>query len=244
MTLSFIMRVTLQYFYFYGIIYLVFYMKYFINGEIYLKKGPSIFNSTITLSDVYERIDDLNFELSKENPDFSLARDLKAYENLKDQFEAVDGKLDYSYTEDFWQAYKERNGILLKCSYSNSVERVYKDIEQLESDFVKLSDFLDKATFVGRKFRRTKPVIHHTGKGDKSYMFVDDKYYYIVLYAMQDLFLVMKHSYNGDEYLLINSQYTLDGNYEFYGEVFQEYADKDMVYREILEQIENKNRKL
>ena len=61
---------------------------------------------------------------------------------------------------------------------------------------------------------------------------------YIVLYATQDLFLIRRiDKYTGDKYTLINSLYTLDGNYEFFGQVYREYKDITKVYYEILEQV-------
>lgn len=61
---------------------------------------------------------------------------------------------------------------------------------------------------------------------------------YIVLYATQELFLIKrKDRILGEEYALINSRYTLDGNYEFFGPVYGEYRDTNKVYTEILEQV-------
>ena len=215
-------------------------MKYFINGEIYLKKGPIVFNQYHNLND---KIDDLKFVLSKGNPDLSLFETLEFYEELKEEVWRKDDVIDYSGTEFFWQAFNDNKGVLVTCAMASSLDKIYKSIDEMERDFIKLSDFLDKATFVGRKFRRTKPIVFQAGKVAKMYMSETGEYYHVVLYAMQDLFLVKKYSKIGEEYQLINSQCTMDGNYEFYGEVFNQYADKDMVYREILEQVEHKGRK-
>jgi len=215
-------------------------MKYFINGEIYLKKGPTVFNQEYNLN---ARIDDLKFVLSKENPDLSLFETLEFYEELKEEVQGKADVIDYSGTEFFWQAFNDNNGVLVTCAMASCLDKVYKSMAEMERDFIKLSDFLDKAIFVGRNFRRTKPIVFQTGKVANMYMSETDEYYHVVLYAMQDLFLVKKYSKIGEEYQLINSQCTMDGNYEFYGEVFNQYADKDMVYREILEQVEHKGRK-
>ncbi len=205
--------------------------KYFINGEIYLKKGPTVFNQKHNLND---KLDELNFELSKGNPDLSLFETLKFYEELKEEVQGKEDVIDYSGTEFFWQAFNDNNGVLVTCAMASYLDKIYKSIDEMERDFIKLSDFLDKATFVGRKFRRTKPALLPSGVSAKMYMNETDERYHIVLYAMQDLFLVKKYSKFGEEYQLINSQCTMDGNYEFYGKVFDQFADKDMVYREIL----------
>ncbi len=219
-------------------------INFFVSGEIYLRKGPELFNASQTLSTIYDKIDDCNFELSKENPDLSYARKLDAYEEAKDKFEAVDGELDYSYCDKFWQAFMNNGKIVLRCCDKRNVSRVFNSVQELEMDFVKLSDFLNNATFVGRKFKRTKPIVSTLGGNDLSFMSVDDDYYYIVLYAMQDLFLVKFCSslFHKNEYRLINSRYTLDGNYEFYEQEHLSYADKDLVYQEILEQLEGQRK--
>lgn len=216
----------------------------FVSGEIYLKKGPEPFNASQMLSTIYDKIDDCNFELSKEDSDLSYAWELDACEKIKDKFEAVDGEMDYSYCDNFWQAFINNGKIVLRCCYERNVSRVFNSVQELEMNFVKLSDFLNNATFVGRKFKRTKPIVSTSGGDDLSFMSVDDNYYYIVLYAMQDLFLVEFCSslFHKNEYRLINSRYTLDGNYEFYGQEHLSYADKDLVYQEILEQLEDQRK--
>ena len=55
----------------------------FVSGEIYLKKGPEPFNASQMLSTIYDKIDDCNFELSKEDSDLSYAWELDACEKLK-----------------------------------------------------------------------------------------------------------------------------------------------------------------
>ena len=67
--------------------------------------------------------------------------------------------------------------------------------------------------------------------------FTNEKY--IVLYAMQDLFLirVVDDPLTSDRYELINSKYTIDGNYKFIGKTYSEYKDKQKVYTEIFEQL-------
>lgn len=148
----------------------------------------------------------------------------------------------YAGTESFWQlsATNDKLIILNRCDKMFQSKRVYSSIERIKNDFIKLSDFLEKAIFVGRKFKRIKPTKDSGGEQDDSYILYDKKFssQYIVLYATQDLFLIKRiDRILGEEYALINSRYTLDGNYEFFGPVYEEYRDRNKVYREILEQI-------
>lgn len=119
--------------------------------------------------------------------------------------------------------------------------------ESLEEQFTSLYDFLNIATFIGKEFNRTKPLKLLSGI-DKSYTHEEStskcSTKYIVLYATQDLFLIKRIEYDySKKYDLINSYYTLDGNYAFYGETHDEYRDKNKIYNEILEQIEQNKQK-
>ena len=58
----------------------------FVSGEIYLKKGPEPFNASQMLSTIYDKIDDCNFELSKEDSDLSYAWELDACESRHPMF--------------------------------------------------------------------------------------------------------------------------------------------------------------
>ena len=62
---------------------------------------------------------------------------------------------------------------------------------------------------------------------------------------MQDLFLirVIDDPFIKDRYELVNSKYTLDGNYKFIGKVYSEYKDKTKVYKEIYEELRENNKK-
>jgi len=150
---------------------------------------------------------------------------------------------DYSGTDDFWQIFVSNDITMIRCNLIQIV-RKYKSKTDMEEDFIRLSDFLERSVFVGREFRRTKPTKTASGQDDKSYM-DGSTIKYIVLYATQDLFLIKWLGLNEDKYALVNSRYTLDGNYEFFGKVYEEYRDTRKVYSEIMEQIEksrNKNR--
>lgn len=150
-------------------------------------------------------------------------------------------------TQSFWQLLTKDDKLIIlnRCDKTFQSKRVYSSIKNMKNDFIKLSDFLEKATFVGRKFKRTKALTDLTGDIDQSYMDFNLDIYeikYIVLYATQDLFLIKMISKYEEEYALINSKYTLDGNYEFFGPVYEEYRNMNKVYKEILEQVNGCNK--
>lgn len=215
-------------------------------GEIYLKRGPEIYNPDKDIDEISDKISDIEFDMSKENPDFSGSTKLENYQALKNFTESLRGKMDYTGTTHFWQvnAINDSQIELNMCESTSEISKTYTSIGKLKKDFIKLSEFLEKATFVGREFKRTSPILTFSGKLDKSYMQIIGITKYIVLYATQDLFLIKRiNDYGNAKYALINSRHTLDGKYEFFGPVYEEYKDKNKVYSEILAQATKDNRK-
>ena len=157
---------------------------------------------------------------------------------------------DYNGCSDFWQLFVCNYKIIMDMKSDNAnfkYRKVYNCKYEIDKDFIKLSEFLDKATFIGKKFKRTKPIISENNRKDTSYM--NPEYYeYIVLYSYNNIFLTKEIWSEGKCYYLLDSRYFLDGNYIFYGETYKEYKDKSMVFRDIVSQVinykEEKNKKL
>ena len=222
-----------------------------INGELFVKNGPHIFNAEESLYDLREDIHNLEYETSLENASLSSLNKLDALSELNDQFSSLDGQLDYSGADSFWQivtngeVYELRQ--VVQYSFETPMVLTYHSLEELKKDFTSLRDFLSIAKFVGQAFYRTKPVLSGTGKDDTSFIplgLPDIDCEYILLYATQELFLVEQIPSPSESkmnieprLILINSRYTLDGNYKFYGVVHKKYQDKKLLYQEILKQI-------
>lgn len=224
-------------------------ISFVINGEVYLKRGPEIYDISDKISKIEEEIKEIEFDMSKENPDFSKASRISELQDLKERTKCLEGELDYSGTSSFWQVFTAngQNYIMRECKEFEIVQKEYNSIKELNKHFIKLSDFLNESIFIGREFKRTKPIKIRTGKNDRSYMKeFKGTPQIIVLYAAKDLFLAIKITKSqilgGDRYILINSEYTLDENYYFFGPEYVEYRDKNKVYREILEQVSGHNK--
>ena len=170
-------------------------INFVINGEIYLKRGPEIFNPIDRINKIDAEIKQIEFDMSKENPDFSRASQLESYQNLKELVQSLKGTLDYSGTNSFWQVFTAggQNYIMCKCQVFDVTQKNYNSIRELNKYFIKLSDFFKESTFVGREFKRTKPIKLKDGRNDRSYMH-DYKGHpqIIVLYATKDLFLARR----------------------------------------------------
>ena len=206
---------------------------FFINGDIYFKKQPIFFtNNSITkkLNDVVDN-DTSNIEQYKKLKNFIIEINQCFIDNDK-----------------LWRAYilEDNSIVLLKDNRFVKEKRIYSSIDELEKDYIKLTDFLEKSSFVGRAFRRTKPFIEYNGRPNRNFMKSEMTMYskIVVLYSLNNLFLVKKiDEIFGDKYFFVTSKYLQDGNYELYGPIYNEYNDKNAVYSDIYYYINNIRKK-
>lgn len=207
------------------------------NGEIYLKKGPEIYNPSADIKEIDEKIEELQ-KLFTEDPNLFTLGVIELSKSVKSSLEKERGKLDYSGTDTFWRLYTN-DGINLLMK-NNFQERKYNGVEEMKRIYMKLSEFLNESSFIGKEFVRTTPI-RMNGMTDTSYT-SPLKEKNIVLYANNDLFLAVKRKIEQDKllerYILINSNYIKDRNYEFYGNIYSEYKDKTKVYKLIRRQLE------
>ena len=157
---------------------------------------------------------------------------------------------DFVGCENFWQSFVINSKIVMDSkvdSFEPKLQKIYESKSDMDEDFIKLSEFLDKATYVGKHFKRTKPIKIDSKYNDNSYM-SDKQLKYIVLYEYNDLFLTKEITPFGECYFIIDSRYLLDKNYILYGPTYEEYKDKSKLYTEIFKQStrlnEQNNRKL
>lgn len=179
--------------------------------------------------------------------------------------------IDRSGADDIYQLYGYDMSGFKMNQYSTDGDLVFEienmSLDDINKRFIKLSDFIKDAKFVGREFRRTQPVCRYSKyksvyngyvRGirrlmlipnscgvikDRSYMESYENSKNIVLYVKDNMFLVKYISRYGEIYKIIDCSYVCDGNYEFYGDVYEEYMDRDMVYSEIIKQIDSYNKK-
>jgi hypothetical protein len=145
---------------------------------------------------------------------------------------------DYSWTMKFWALSKKDKGYSLRA-YVNKREvaqRDYESLEELNVDFISLSEFLEKAEYVGRYFKRTKP----TSDGIITYM-MENKHCFL-LYMYDNVAIcreIIDNFFTGERverYIILSSKYLEDGNYSFYGDYIESFNDKFGIYSEIYAQ--------
>ena len=135
------------------------------NGEIYLKKGPEIYNPSADIKEIDEKIEELQ-KLFTEDPNLFTLGIIELSKSVKSSLEKERGKLDYSGTDTFWRLYTN-DGINLLMK-NNFQERKYNGVEEMKRIYMKLSEFLNESSFIGKEFVRTAPI-RKNGMLDTSY---------------------------------------------------------------------------
>ena len=159
--------------------------------------------------------------------------------------------IDSRGADSFFYVVEDTDGYrLIECNKDIGVNR-YISLNELNYGYIKLSDFLRDAKYIGRGFKRIEPVITYYGTDIDICRIIDNMYLeidgydnkYIVLYEKDNIFLV-KYMFGYNEwYSIIDCRYIQDGNYQFYGKVYEEYKNIDRVYLEIMEQINSFSKK-
>ena len=162
----------------------------------------------------------------------------------KEELERVKNSLysdvykDYSWTMKFWALSKKDKGYSLRAYVNKKVvaQRDYESLEELNVDFISLSDFLQKAEYVGRYFKRTKS----TSDGIMTYL-MENKHCFL-LYMYNNVAIcreIFDNFFTGERverYIILSSKYFEDGNYSFYGDYIESFNDKFGIYSEIYAQ--------
>ena len=145
--------------------------EFFMNGEVYVRNGADTYRSRKALQEV-ERII-LKLENVQEQDEYNELVDLELeeYIMIRDRLKEQGMLLDSEYIDEFYVL--KTNGVDFELesstTHSNEIDyREYTSKKMLDNEFTSLIDFLNKATFVGRKFRRLKPF-EVEGIKDNSY---------------------------------------------------------------------------
>ena len=223
-------------------------MEILMTGEIYLKKGPEIIKANPEeLAEEEEEfamvIEDLeNANASKETINEIIERH-ETEMKLKEE-----GIKNYDGCDNFWISVVNEKGIeMLQKDYIPELEKTkrYRSKEDADKRFIRLRLFLEKANYVGKYFTRTgyiKTVYPHGRTTmDMSYnrTFSNRFHTTLVLYEYGDnmLSVIEDGKTNERRFQVISHKYLDDGNYEFSGEVKNEYDDKAELYQAILKQL-------
>ena len=208
-----------------------------VNGEIYIKKYPNVlFPTNGKMGTLY----DWEFEASKEG---ASEHNVFLWQMFQDGINDNDTRYDYSHMNNYWLSFVDSNDInMLAWDCISASLYKCKNKEELDKNFMKLTDFLEKAEYIGKYFKRTRPKYYKsTGlintKGDIGYMKEDSRH--LALFKLGNKLLIRTKDLYHEEFEIniIDPRYLDDGNYTFYGNFNKEFEDKKKVYRLIHNQI-------
>lgn len=219
--------------------------NYIFNGEIFLRKNPC----KVDLQEYIDEIEDFKYQIEDElNESHKYELEERLYELIKEYnyLKGMNG-IDYAPMLDFY--FLNTNGVnhqIINSANTREYEE-YKDIKDINKNYISLVDFLENSEFIGRKFYRTKSIISPSISEAISYMEEDNDELeiieYIALYKTNDLLLIKRIYKNKDFYLtnydIVDKRYIQDNNLEYYGKVYEEYKDKYNLYMDILREISN-----
>ena len=210
----------------------------FIQGEIYLKYTPLI----VEKEDIELGFDEL-VENNYFEEDISILYRIVEYNNFLDsQVE----NYNYYGMNYFWQCYYDGDKYYMSaCSPLCILNIPYDNFNDINNNFIKLSEFFKKSKFIGREFIRTAPLTDENGKIINKFFMNDPNYKNIVLYATGDLFLVKAISKNDESnynYYIISYNYISDKKFKFVGPANSDLKDTKIIYSEIVKQCSSINR--
>lgn len=198
-----------------------------INGDIYIKIKPSIFNPTDEEQQELEnKIYDINFEEAHRGAN-QVTQDIKRTLNSMKEIFKKKGKLDYSYIDDFHVLETDGKNITMKM-FERTLEKVITDSFNVESEkmneYKRLIDFMNEAEFVGRKIK----LYQHGLLANPTVIYKTD-------YAM----LIEKKPFpTSTKELKMLDIRSLDKPLGEKDQTVEEYRDKNKLYRTIVRQID------
>ena len=232
-------------------------------GDIYIKRGPFVYTVSEKDKQFYEELLD-----PKHDDDFkNYLKDATGHESseqvvagVKDMFRSFVrdiGTKDYYGCKDFWISTindgifpKNGNDKCITLEFADVVQggiasKAFSSMDELNKEFISLRSFLQQGEYVGKNFKRTKPLngICFYMQNEFSIPECDD---ILALYRYGDILLVYgRDGFNTikPEYSLISAEFLEDGNYSFYGKKNKEYYDQEAVYEAVKKQVHTKVKK-
>lgn len=198
-------------------------MKAYINSDIYIKRNPSIFHidEHPLINDLMRLTDDLIKHTDNgEVDDLVVVRN-----NFMGKMKDKEGTNDYSECGTFYRLVTDGNEIELRSTDNVSFDVCLSGFDVLDNEYESLSDFLDSAEYVGKYIKIDNLLAEQIGLKR------------LCLYRKGSN-MICKDTYLGscESYCVDSSDIILNDELEYDGEVFLEYDDRNLVYREILKQ--------
>lgn len=198
-------------------------MNAYINGDIYIKRNPSIFhvNEHPLINDLMRLTDDLIKHTDSEEVDELVVVKNNFIGKMKDK----EGTNDYSECGTFYRLATDGDEIELRSTDNRTFDVVLNSFDILDNEYESLSDFLDTAEYVGKYIKIDSLIANYIGLKR------------LCLYKKGSN-MICKDTYlnSCESYCIDSSDIILNDELEYDGEKSIEYDDRNFVYREILKQ--------
>ncbi len=202
-------------------------MTSLINGDIYIKIKPSIFNPTEEQQqEVETEIYDIDFEEAHRGANQGTQEIKKTLNSMKEIFKKK-GELDYSYIEDFHVLETDGENVTM-IMFERMLEKEITHSFSIESkkmsEYMRLIDFLNDAEFVGKKIKifGNDPIL------------VNPTVIYKTDYAM----CVQAEKPLGGQYIKMLDIRLLDTSLGEIDPTVEQYRDKKLLYKTVVQQID------
>ena len=154
--------------------------------------------------------------------------------------------IDSRNVDSFFNGYREDYGYRMSPCCDNIVSDRKISFDELHRGYIRLDEFVKEGEFIGREFKRLCPVITYYGTDRDYSRIIDNRYLkidvydnkYIVLYRKDNVFLVKYICGKYELYGIVDCRYIQDGMYEFIGDVYLEYMDRESIYLDVVKQMD------
>lgn len=204
--------------------------------EIYIKKGPE--SRKLTKEEMMEFLETCVPPEEIEQLKKLFESIGKNFYEFVDEAASIDGEFGafkevWDGCNNFWTCTEDKNGVVMHehTLDGEGMEKRYESKVHAYQDFTSINFFLESATYIGKFFRRTKRVFNE----DAEYLPVNHNIF--ALYELDGVILVVKPKNGKTVFDIISTQFTRDGNFEYYGSQKDIYNDKKTINKEIVKQL-------
>lgn len=214
-------------------------MGLLINGDIYIKIKPEIIEPNV---DKIKKINDDLYDLSFEEAHYGITeRTTTIKEELEEMKEQLlESQYDYKDTEIFHVLKIAEDNMKLVGFNRLGEKQINKcSIEELKDKYIRITEFLKEAIYIGKEFKRTQSLDFLNNK-IIDYMNPERNSSTTILYKTDYAMLALYTSKYSHYLEMINPNYFIDGNYTFFGKKDNKYNNKKEMYKNIVDEIEDR----
>ena len=214
-------------------------MEVLVNGDIYIKVKPEIVEPDINrIKKINDDIYDLSFEEAQYGITEKTETTREELERIKQQL--LEQEYNYDNTEEFHILKITEDKFYLICFNKLGAKKAkICNIEEIKEKYIRIVDFLQEAKYIGKEFKRTKPLYLYNRK-IIDYMHKEPSSTTKILYKTNYAMLAEYKSKHSHYFEMIRPKYFIDKKYAFIGTKDNKFDNKKEMYKTIVDEIENR----